>query len=51
MHFITEIKLTMKMQEHADTRNELIKLKQARAFFQRIMFDQASFFELINEQE
>lgn len=46
------IKLTMKMQEHEDTRNELIKLKQARAFFSKNnVIDQASFFELINEQQ
>jgi hypothetical protein len=46
------IKMSQKMQDHADTNNELEKLKIARAFLhENGVFDEDSFFELISEQQ
>lgn len=46
------IKMSQKMQDHADTNNELEKLKVARAFLhENGVFDEDSFFELISEQQ
>ena len=45
------IKMSQKMDEHPDTKNELIKLKKARLFLnQNGIIDEDSFFELLNEQ-
>jgi hypothetical protein len=45
------IKMSQTMQGHPDTDNELIKLKEARAYLkQNDVFDEDSFFELLIEQ-
>lgn len=46
------IKMSQKMQEHPDTNNELIKLRNAKEYFKNIgIFDADSFYELLNEQQ
>lgn len=46
------IKMSQKMQDHPDTANELVKLNKAKAFLEKNgVFDEGSFFELINEQQ
>lgn len=45
------IKMSQKMQDHPDTKKELIKLEKARRFLnEKGVFDADSFYELINEQ-
>jgi hypothetical protein len=45
------IKLVFKMSEHYDTKNEKIKLEFAKNYFQQnSVFDNDSFYELINEE-
>lgn len=46
------IKLVHKMQEHPDTLNEKYKLEQVQTYLKRAgIFDDASFYELLNEDE
>ncbi|RPH32685.1 MAG: hypothetical protein EHM93_08170 [Bacteroidales bacterium] len=45
------IKMSQKMEDHPDTANELEKLKKARIYLnQNGVFDEDSFFELLNEE-
>lgn len=46
------IKMSQKMEDHQDTKNELIKLEKARAYLNsKGVFNDSSFFEFINEDD